>query len=337
MEPITDTVVASNLTVNGTTGNNNINYTQGSSPSQGKVAVDSFETIEFANKTNLVINALGGDNIISLNNSSLPTGLSTIAVNGGGGIDFFILMNAGNGLPGPVSLNGGDSNDFFHVSPSTSAVVNVDGGNDRDVLFVDAQGAPAWDTGSAVLFSSSSGFKAFNYTNVEVVVIDNYTPTSIGDYVWEDTNADGIQDISELGINGVIVNLYQSDDTPAGTTVTAGGGLYSFTDLIPGDYYVEFIIPPGYVFSPQDQGSDNTLDSDTDTTTGKTTVTTLDPGENDTTWDGGMYHPHEQSYAVGGEVYPVNRLMALAPLVILVVAMIAVGIFLVRRRAFSSK
>jgi len=456
LEPIIDTVVAGTLTVNGTAGNNNINYTQGSCPPFplvcGKVAVDSFETIEFANKTNLVINALGGNNVILLNNSSLPTGLSTIAVNGGGGIDFFILMNAGNGLPGPVSLNGGDSNDFFHVSPSTSAVVNVDGGNDRDVLFVNAQGAPAWDTGSAVLFSSSSGFKAFNYTNVAVVVIDNYTPTSIGDYVWEDTNADGIQDISELGIDGVIVNLYQSDDTPAGTTVTAGGGLYSFTDLIPGDYYVEFIIPPGYVFSPQDQGSDNTLDSDADTTTGKTTVTTLDPGENDTTWDGGMYQPasigdyvwedtnadgiqnigepgidevivslyqsddtpagttttaggglysftglipgdyyvefiippgyvfspqdqgsdntldsdadittgkstvttldsgendntwdagmyqpHEQPYAVGGEVYPVNRLMALAPLVILVVAMIAVGIFLVRRRAFSSK
>ncbi|MFC1980539.1 hypothetical protein ACFLVS_06875, partial [Chloroflexota bacterium] len=164
LEPIQDSVTLPTLIQNGTTGHNNINYTTSSLTlyglSWGKVAVDSFETYEFANKTNLVINAQGGNDFIILNNSSLPTGLSTITVNGDEGIDYFLLMNAGAGLTGPVSLNGGNGNDFFYVSPSTSAVVDVDGGNDRDMLFVDAQGTPAWDTGSAVLFSTSSGFKA---------------------------------------------------------------------------------------------------------------------------------------------------------------------------------
>jgi len=33
--------------------------------------------------------------------------------------------------------------------------------------------------------------------------------STLGDYVWHDTNADGIQDAGETGIDGVIVNLYQ--------------------------------------------------------------------------------------------------------------------------------
>ncbi|MFC1938447.1 SdrD B-like domain-containing protein [Chloroflexota bacterium] len=104
---------------------------------------------------------------------------------------------------------------------------------------------------------------------------------------------------------------------------------------MPGDYYVEFNIPLGYLFSPQDQGGDNAIDSDADTTTGKTTETTLDSGENDTTWDAGMYQPQKQPYAVGGEVYSVNRLIVLAPWIILAAAIIVGGIMLTRCRAHS--
>jgi hypothetical protein len=57
---------------------------------------------------------------------------------------------------------------------------------------------------------------------------------------------------------------------------------------MPGDYYVEFVTPDGYVFSPQDQGADDTIDSDADPATGMTACTTLEPGENDITWDAGL-------------------------------------------------
>ena len=116
-----------------------------------------------------------------------------------------------------------------------------------------------------------------------------YQPASLGDYVWNDTNANGVQDGGETGIDGVTVNLYSGNGTLIATTTTAGGGLYLFDNLVPGDYYVEFIPPAGYVFSPQDQGGNNATDSDANTTNGRTVVTTLTAGENDLTWDAGLF------------------------------------------------
>jgi hypothetical protein len=71
---------------------------------------------------------------------------------------------------------------------------------------------------------------------------------SIGDYVWRDTDGDGIQDASESGVDGVVVNLYQDEDGDGvldpedalvDTDTTAGGGLYLFTDLPAGNYIVQ--------------------------------------------------------------------------------------------------
>lgn len=114
---------------------------------------------------------------------------------------------------------------------------------------------------------------------------------SIGDFVWADLNVDGIQDTGELGIPGIIVNLYAGSDILIDTKTTNETGYYVFEYISPGDYYVEFVLPVGYAFSPQDQGSDDTNDSDADITTGKTIVTTLSIDEDDMTWDAGMYRP----------------------------------------------
>jgi hypothetical protein len=117
---------------------------------------------------------------------------------------------------------------------------------------------------------------------------------AIGDTVWYDDDNDGIQDGGELGAPGVTVNLYDCADNLLATTVTDADGFYIFDDLTPGDYYVEFIPPEGYDFSPQDQGMDDAKDSDADPITGKTICTTLDAGERDMTWDAGLYMPpHE--------------------------------------------
>ncbi len=83
LEPVID-LVAGPLTVNGTNANNAINYGVGvGGPTRGLVSIDSFETIEFSNKTTLTINGLSGDDQINLNNLSLPTGLTAINVDGG--------------------------------------------------------------------------------------------------------------------------------------------------------------------------------------------------------------------------------------------------------------
>ena len=118
-----------------------------------------------------------------------------------------------------------------------------------------------------------------------------YTPTlaRLGDFVWIDSDADGVQDAGEPGLGGVTVNLYQNGNpTAIATTLTDGTGFYNFLNLTADDYFVEFVIPSTYTFTAQDQGGDDTLDSDADTTTGRTAVTTLTSGEYDPTWDAGV-------------------------------------------------
>jgi len=113
----------------------------------------------------------------------------------------------------------------------------------------------------------------------------------IGDYVWYDENMDGIQDPDELPVEGVVVHLMDCQGNTLGEMVTDADGLYLFCDLEPGDYNIHFVLPDGYVFSPQDQGGDDAKDSDADPATGLTVCTTLDPGETDLTWDAGIYIP----------------------------------------------
>ncbi|NTV03345.1 DUF11 domain-containing protein, partial [bacterium] len=117
---------------------------------------------------------------------------------------------------------------------------------------------------------------------------------SIGDRVWDDLDRDGVQEAGEPGINGVSVQLYRADGTLAGTTTTANlagvDGSYGFSTLPPGDYYVVFGTPPaGYTPSPQNAGADDALDSDADVVTRRTALTSLAPGENDPSWDLGLF------------------------------------------------
>ena len=116
-------------------------------------------------------------------------------------------------------------------------------------------------------------------------------PASIGDFVWYDANDNGIQDIGEVGVPGVTVELLDCAGNVLATTLTDANGYYLFANLTPGDYRIHFVLPEGDEFSPMDQGSDDAVDSDADVTTGLTACTTLDAGENDMTWDAGIFSP----------------------------------------------
>jgi Tol biopolymer transport system component/protocatechuate 3,4-dioxygenase beta subunit len=115
-----------------------------------------------------------------------------------------------------------------------------------------------------------------------------YRLASLGDYVWRDLDADGVQDTAETGMPGVGVTLYNSAGALVATTTTDANGLYLFDNLVPGDYAVNFTLPTNYTFSPQDQATDDAADSDANATTGRTILTSLISGEDDPTWDTGM-------------------------------------------------
>jgi hypothetical protein len=113
---------------------------------------------------------------------------------------------------------------------------------------------------------------------------------SIGDYVWNDEDEDGIQDTGETGIDDVTVELYTCNDEFIASTITSGGGMYEFSAFQTGSYYVKFIAPSGYEFTLQDVGSDDTIDSDADPDTGETICIDFSGSSNeDDTWDAGLY------------------------------------------------
>lgn len=111
---------------------------------------------------------------------------------------------------------------------------------------------------------------------------------SIGDRVWLDANGDGIQNSSEAGARGVTVRLLDAGGAVIAETVTNSAGAYSFTNLIPATYAVQFIAPAGTVFTLKDAGSSDSKDSDADLVTGTTAPVTLPSGQHRTTVDAGL-------------------------------------------------
>ncbi len=94
--------------------------------------------------------------------------------------------------------------------------------------------------------------------------------TAIGDLVWWDIDRDGIQDPGEPGIPNVALSL---SGTASDSTTTDASGVYTFANLSPGTYTItvdasNFTSGPlqNWTASPQDQGGDESRDSDGDPT-----------------------------------------------------------------------
>ena len=104
----------------------------------------------------------------------------------------------------------------------------------------------------------------------------------IGDFVWNDLNADGIQQPNEPGLNGITVLLQQVTESGfkvIGTTVTTNApagyaypgpnpsGYYQFTGVCPGSYFVSVnqnqpnLTGPGYLPTVAMAGNDPAVDS----------------------------------------------------------------------------
>ena len=116
---------------------------------------------------------------------------------------------------------------------------------------------------------------------------------TLGDLVWYDTNRDGMQDVSEPGVENINVELFTSADCSIGSLgvdSTDAGGFYEFTNLLADTYSLQFTnLPAGWVISLADQGADETLDSDADPSSG--CIGNIVLGADDPDEDVGVYQP----------------------------------------------
>ncbi|MCH8539638.1 MAG: carboxypeptidase regulatory-like domain-containing protein, partial [Opitutales bacterium] len=100
--------------------------------------------------------------------------------------------------------------------------------------------------------------------------------------VWYDVNLDGQLDSGEPFANGVTVRLLDGDENVLVTAFTNPDGEYSFANLEPGNYQVEFVLPAGHDFTA------DTGDSSADPATGRTGVFSLTFGEAEDDVDAGL-------------------------------------------------
>ena len=133
------------------------------------------------------------------------------------------------------------------------------------------------------------------------IAINAAEQASLGDFVFDDLNANGVQDPGEPGVAGVTVNLYKDTngdgfgDLFLETQITDAQGLYLFDNLAPNmDYQVEFILPDDFISFTLPNAippANDTTDSDADPATGRAPVVTLAPGEFNDTIDAGLLKP----------------------------------------------
>jgi gliding motility-associated-like protein len=122
-----------------------------------------------------------------------------------------------------------------------------------------------------------------------------YKAATLGNFVWHDQDADGIQDAGEPGQPGITVTLANADMSPLTDVnnaaiipaITGAAGDYLFTNLRPGVYKVT-IGAAGWLFSIADNGGDAT-DSDFNTMGMTVANRVLVSDQDDLDLDAGIY------------------------------------------------
>jgi hypothetical protein len=120
-----------------------------------------------------------------------------------------------------------------------------------------------------------------------------YRAASIGDLVWEDTNANGIQDNNEPIISGAVIQLSGTDGQGVSINqnrISDLDGKFRFDHLLPGSYQLTFPIPTGFDAATYLNQTADDKDADADPVNGNTTIfETLVSGEQNTTYDAAFY------------------------------------------------
>ena len=145
-----------------------------------------------------------------------------------------------------------------------------------------------------------------------------FKPACIGDYIWDDKNANGVQDADEVApkddnnqtidINVTIVPqagayIKDLDGNILGTKTIENNGTYKFCQLVPGKYQIKVEVPQNWYVTRRDANNSSTSNENNDSAdsdmgafldTNKTVEMpseVLSSGENNMTFDGGIFKP----------------------------------------------
>ncbi len=130
-----------------------------------------------------------------------------------------------------------------------------------------------------------------------------YKPASVGNFVWEDTDGLGDQSVGEPGVENVTVQLYDADDNLIDTQTTDEHGLYSFENVSPGTYYIQFSsFPGGLTLTSQDVTGNDENDSDANSS-GKTSNFQVNSCDVITHIDAGLQPPPANPATISGTIW----------------------------------
>ena len=184
--------------------------------------------------------------------------------------------------------------------PSSSATPSVDDRNNGTAAVGGSQSALFTMTPGATTGGQTVNTATATTSNPTLDFGFNPRAASLGNKVWFDTNHDGIQDSTEVGVSGVRVTLLKGDGTaatdidgaPVADRVTDSAGDYLFSNLPAGTYKVVFeapaTLPASTKFTTMDTGSED-ADSDADPVTGMTATYTLADRQYDPRVDAGIF------------------------------------------------
>ncbi|MGB1252755.1 MAG: SdrD B-like domain-containing protein, partial [Candidatus Promineifilaceae bacterium] len=193
---------------------------------------------------------------------------------------------ANGGIYNFGGLGAGDYCVRFSNLPADYVVTSANQGTNDTI---DSDGI---DTGAGTATIPNITLNGDDLTN-DLGIYEEGPYAAIGDYVWYDSDQDGIQDAGEPGLGNVTLALYlddgdgtcepNGDDTRVDTTVTNADGSYLFT-VAPGNYCVEVTDDNGELIGLTHSLGDQSV-------TNPSPVVTLNAGDSNLYQDFGYYQP----------------------------------------------
>ena len=254
-----------------------------------KTVVNPEPTYEIGNEVTYEISIMNQGNVAASQIDIvdyIPCGMTLSPSSSGWTIDIDDYANTT--IAGPLSL-GASTSVFITLIIGDCAMETGFRNNAAEIAGANDPSGPAGDFDSSP--DKNPGNDLPGEDDIDEIEIAISLGSSIGDFVFNDFDGDGVQDGGEPGIPDVQVLLYDAFDNLIAVTETDGSGMYEFIDIATGDYYIVFNNDNDNLAQTLSDVGNDALDSDItgENGPGSTSVFTLIAGQNDDTRDAGFF------------------------------------------------